>query len=417
MKILFINQFFWPDLAPTGVLLTDFARLLDARGYQVSVICGSASYAGADDASARPNVKRIRVPTLRFGRGGMARILSYASFLISAFACALAKSISGESPDVVITMTTPPLTSLIGACLKKLKGVKHYVWEMDMYPDVAVDLGVVGEQSLFARAVGSLADFGRSNADLIVALGDCMKDRLLARGVPESKIRIAGNWADGDLFNPVPKSVSCDQLILVYGGNLGMGHDVETLSQAVRALRSDRRLKFLFIGGGERMRALHAASEDAGLENVEFIPYVTRERLNEIMKTADIGLVTQNPGCVGSIVPSKFYCIAAAGLPILYIGAAHATPARLIDRFQCGWFVQAGASQSLESLLRRLADDRSQVLQSGKAALQAFRELWDRPIAVRHLAETLDLWSGAARSGNDLKDVKAGSTEPAADVP
>jgi glycosyltransferase involved in cell wall biosynthesis len=202
----------------------------------------------------------------------------------------------------------------------------------------------------------------------------------------------------------------------VYAGNLGLGHDVETLSQVIKGLRSDGRLKFLFVGGGERMKALHAACEDAGLENVEFVPYVTRERLNDIMSTADIGLVTQNPGCVGSIVPSKFYSIAAAGLPILYIGAAHATPARLIDRFQCGWFVQAGASERLESLLRRLADDRSEVLQSGKAALEAFRELWDRPIAVRHLAETLELWSSAASSGIDLKDVKADAAEPVADV-
>jgi hypothetical protein len=73
MKILFINQFFWPDLAPTSVLLTDFARFLEACGCQVSVICGSTTYAGAD-ASARPNVKSIGVPTLRFGHGGMARV-------------------------------------------------------------------------------------------------------------------------------------------------------------------------------------------------------------------------------------------------------------------------------------------------------------------------------------------------------
>ncbi len=134
------------------------------------------------------------------------------------------------------------------------------------------------------------------------------------------------------------------------------------------------------------------------LENVQFLSYVPRERFNDIMKTADIGLVTQNPDCVGSIVPSKFYSIAAAGLPILYIGASQATPARLIGQFQCGWFVPAGQSQVLESLLRRLADDRAQVLRLGEAALAAFHELWDRPVALQHLAEMLDLSAGAAAS-------------------
>ncbi len=86
------------------------------------------------------------------------------------------------------------------------------------------------------------------------------------------------------------------------------------------------------------------------LQNVQFLSYVPRERFNEIMKTAGIGLVTQNPDCVGSIVPSKFYSGAAVGTPILYIGAAHAAPARLMDQFQCGSFVQAGQSGSARGI-------------------------------------------------------------------
>jgi glycosyltransferase involved in cell wall biosynthesis len=320
-------------------------------------------------------------------------MLSYASFLITAFA----KALSVESPDVVITMTTPPLTSLIGACLKKVRGVKHYIWEMDMYPDVGIDLGVVSRSSVFTRTIGCFADWGRNHSDRIIALGDCMKDRLVARGVPADKIRIAGNWADGDIFQAAHnKPIFRDQLTIVYTGNLGLGHDIETLSQALLGVRSDGRFRFLFLGGGERMKALQSFCGENRLENVQFISYVARERLNEIIKTADIGLVTQNPDCVGSIVPSKFYSMAAAGLPILYIGAAHATPARLIDEFRCGWFVPAGHSQFLESLLKQLADDRAQILHSGKAALAAFRELWDRPVAVQHLAKMLDLNGGIA---------------------
>jgi colanic acid biosynthesis glycosyl transferase WcaI len=256
---------------------------------------------------------------------------------------------------------------------------------------VAVDLGVVSPDSMFTRIVGGLADWGRSRADRVIALGDCMKDRLLARGVPDEKIRIAGNWADGDLFKPARKPIRLDELTITYTGNLGMGHDVETLCQTLIAVRSDARLRFVFVGGGERMKTLQSFCQENGLGSVQFLPYVTRERLNEIMSEADIGLVTQSPSCVGSIVPSKFYSLAAAGLPILYVGAAHATPAKLIDQFQCGWFVPVGHSQAMASLLRKLADDRAGVSRAGNAALEAFRELWDRPVAVQHLAQMLDL--------------------------
>ncbi len=386
MRILLINQFFWPELAATSVLLTDFVRFLSAQGYEVTVVCGATKYAGAE-VTPRPDVEIITVPALKFGRSRTGRTFSYLSFLGAAFV----KVILARRPDVIITMTTPPLTSLIGACLKKFSGIKHHVWEMDMYPDVAVDLGMVSPRSPFAFVVGQLADWGRRNADLVIALGECMKSRLVSRGVPEGKIRIAGNWADGEMFKPVEKPAYSEQLTIAYTGNLGMGHDVDTLFQALLDVRSDRRIRFLFVGGGERMKELQAFCEHNHLENVTFKPYVTRERLNEVMETVDIGLVTQNPDCVGSIVPSKFYSLAAVALPVLYIGAGHATPARLIDEFQCGWVVPVGRSKMLSSLLTRLADDRSQVRRSGEAALKTFRQLWDRPIAVQRLAEVLDL--------------------------
>ena len=395
MRILLINQFFWPELAATSVLLTDFSRFLQTQGHEVTVLCGAAKYAGKD-ATARPDVEVIEVPTLTFGRGSAARVLSYTSFLAAAFV----KTLNASVPDVVITMTTPPLTSLIGAYLKKRRGVKHYVWEMDMYPDVAIDLGIVSAHSPFAKLVGLFADFGRKHADRVIALGECMQDRLLARGIPAQKIRVAGNWADGGLFKPASKPVRSDRLTIAYTGNLGMGHDVTTLFDALLSVRSDDRLRFLFVGGGERMKALQSFCEENNLENVEFISYVTRERVNEIMSQADIGLVTQNPDCVGSIVPSKFYSLAAAGLPILYVGAARATPARLISQFQCGWFVPAGNSEMLGSLLRNLAGDSEQVRRAGQAALEAFRELWDRPVGVQHLAEMLNLAAMTTASKN-----------------
>ncbi len=200
MRILFVNQFFWPDLVATSVLLTDFARFLTEQGHNVTVLCGRGAYAGAD-ATTRPDVQILTVPCCQFGRLPGARIASYATFL----AGAVLRLFFVTKPDVVITMTTPPLTSLLGALMRKLRGVKHYIWEMDMYPDVAIDLGVVRADSLFARCVGKWADWGRAHSDRVIALGEDMKRRLLARGVPADKIRIAGNWADGGLFSAAPK--------------------------------------------------------------------------------------------------------------------------------------------------------------------------------------------------------------------
>src|SRR5436305_541454 len=80
---------------------------------------------------------------------------------------------------------------------KSLRGSRHCIWEMDVYPDVAVALGVLAKGSLLDRAIGGLSDFSRRRSDRVIALGPCMRDLLVGRGIPKEKIAIAENWVDG----------------------------------------------------------------------------------------------------------------------------------------------------------------------------------------------------------------------------
>ena len=136
MRYLLLNQFFAPDLAPTGHLLGDVVQEIASQGHDAAVVCARATYAGAAGGSEARSPERVRVlrtPCLPFGRGRGARLLSYASFYVGA----LWQSLWATDCDAVVTMTTPPMLSLIGTLLKKLRGVRHYIWEMDLYPDVA----------------------------------------------------------------------------------------------------------------------------------------------------------------------------------------------------------------------------------------------------------------------------------------
>src|SRR5690606_11157146 len=125
-----------------------------------------------------------------FSRGHAARLLSYASY----FAAAIWHGMRIPAPDVAITLTTPPLLSAVGLLLQKLRGARHYIWEMDMYPDVAVDLGMLRADAVISRATGAIADSVRMRADAVIALGECMRGRLIERGIPASRIRVAENW-------------------------------------------------------------------------------------------------------------------------------------------------------------------------------------------------------------------------------
>ncbi len=384
MRILLINQFFWPDSAATSQLLTDLAVEMAARGHEVHAICADGSYALAS-AGPPPEVTIHRVKAAPFRRGTLGRVVSYASFYVGAARLALTL----PRADLLLTLTTPPLISLVGTVLKRLRGGRHFIWEMDVYPDVAVSLGYLPAGGLVERAIGLLSDFSRRRADGIIALGECMRDRLLARGIPGAKIQVAHNWADGEAIQPIPRPGDPAKLVVLYSGNLGLAHDVDTVAGAMLALRGDERFQFVFTGGGPRRAELEAFCEREALRSVEWRGYVQRESLGASLGAGDIGLVTQQRSCLGAVVPSKVYGLLAAGRPVLFVGPPEATPARILRQFGCGWHVDCGDTAGLTALLETLAAKPELVREAGARARAALLAHFDLPLGVARLSEML----------------------------
>jgi putative colanic acid biosynthesis glycosyltransferase WcaI len=391
MHILVMNQFFWPDTAATGQLLADVTRLVDPSVHTVTVLCGAAPY-GVVDATPPPPVKIVRLGSVAFSRGKIGRVVSYMSF----FAAAAMHGSRGPKPTVVLTMTTPPLLSLLGTLLKRLRGSRHFIWEMDLYPDIAVDLNVLKPRSWMTRLIGSVADFSRKRADGIIALGEDMKARLVARGIPGHKIIVAENWADGCEISPVPFQEG--PFVVHYSGTFGLAHEERTILAAMRELRDDCRFRFVFAGGGARRQRLEAFCRAERIGAAEFRPYAKRSDLSGSLAEGHVGLVTQIPETQGSIVPSKVYGIMAAGRPVLYIGPQGTTPADIIERYECGWRIEPGDTQGLVGLLRRLEQDRGLLNDAGVRARRAFEAQYDKPIGVARVLSILGISETPART-------------------
>jgi colanic acid biosynthesis glycosyl transferase WcaI len=382
MRILVINQFFWPDTAATGQLLTDVTRGIDPNVHAVTVLCGTSDY-GAVDTTSPPRVKIVRRRGMAFSRGNIGRVASYASF----FAGAAARSVWGPKPALVLTLTTPPLISLLGTLLKSLRGSRHFMWEMDLYPDIAVDLSVLKPRSLVTRLIGTVADFSRKRADGIIALDDDMKARLVARGIPEHKILVAENWADGCEILPAPFEEG--PLVVHYSGTFGLAHEEHTISEAMRRLRNDSRFRFVFVGGGARRERLERFCRSEGIGTAEFRPYERRSELGRSLARGHLGLVTQIPATVGAVVPSKTYGIMAAGRPVLYVGPPGTTTARVLERHGCGWRIEPGDAAGIVRLLERLEGNRGLLREAGAQARRVFEKYYDRPIGVARILSIL----------------------------
>ena len=199
MRILFLNQYYIPDVAATGQLMADVAEELAAQGHEVHVICSRRSYYGGA-AEFMPyevtnGVYIHRVRATGFGRGRpVGRMIDYVSFYV----LAAWRALRLVKMDVCMALTTPPFIALIGLMLRRLRGTKMLVWTMDVYPEVAVAFDVLREKSLLYRFLARVSRRVSRDAVAVIALGDVMAERLKEAGVPHNKIVVVHNWVPGE---------------------------------------------------------------------------------------------------------------------------------------------------------------------------------------------------------------------------
>lgn len=392
MRIVLLNQFFWPDAVATSHILTDVACAL-AQSHEVTAICGRSKT--ADRNSGRdlgPKLTVIRTRTFGSGSKKLSRVISYLTFLAGAAFHALRV----DKPDVYVTLTTPPLLPILGSLISLLRSVRHVIWEMDVYPDIATEVGYFKKDGWIDRLSGLAINWSRRRADVMIALGEDMKTRLHSHGICADKIRVVENWADGDQITPLP--FPDGPLIVQYSGNFGLAHETATITRLIERLQNHEDIKFVFVGGGSRLPPLMKLCETQGIHNVEFKEYRHHSELGKSLSESHLGLVTQLPETVGCVVPSKIYGIMAAGRPLLFIGPNHSTPAEHIRHCECGWHIQPGDVDGLEQLLLDLNRNRNAITEAGVKARNKFDRSFHRAIGVAQIMGIL----GSEPSVNDI---------------
>ena len=413
MRLVFVNRFFHPDHSATSQILTDLCFALAARGHEVHVVTSRLRY---DDASlALPanetasGVAVHRVWTSRFGRGALpGRAMDYLTFYLSALA-RLARL--ADRNTILVAKTDPPMISVVAALAARATGARLVNWTQDLFPEVAVAVGMRMMRPLIARWLAVVRDWSLACAARNVVIGEQMRARLLARGLPHSKIAVIHNWADGAVIAPGPRVTETvgapaegteanplrrewgldGKFVVGYSGNLGRAHEFATLLDAAGKLahREDGEdgedgedIVFLFIGGGHQLGALKAEAGRRGLANLQFRPYQPRERLAQSLGACDAHLVTLRAGLEGLVLPSKFYGIIAAARPVLYVGAGEGEIPELVRAAECGAVFAVGDAAALADCIRRMAADRSVASRWGANGRRLFDERFAMPIAI-----------------------------------
>lgn len=379
MKVLLLNQFFPPDLAPTGQMAAELAEDLVASGIEVTALASRGRYLGGRVLTRRERFRGIdvvRVAATSLGKRTLLhRAVDYASFYLTASA-ALATL---PRHDVVIALTTPPLIAATGLLARLLKRSRLVYWIQDLYPEVAVAFGALRPRSAAARSMAAVSRAVLRRADRVVALGEAMRARCIAAGARAERTVVIPNWADAAAVTPVAHAenplrrdlADGARAVVMYSGNMGRAHDMATLVEAARLLADRRDVRFVFAGDGVRRAEVESAASK--LPNVRLSAYQARERLSESLSAGDLHLVSLAAEVEGLLEPSKVYGIMAAGRPALYVGPPGSEVARTIAAERCGAVFPNGDASGLARRIRELVDDaagRSELGARGRAALE-----------------------------------------------
>ncbi|MDH3414012.1 MAG: glycosyltransferase family 4 protein [Gammaproteobacteria bacterium] len=392
MKIIFLNRFFCPDHSATSQLLTDLAFYLANSGRPVTVITSrqriDAPKAELPDREQINGVAVYRVWTTTSSRASITgRALDYFTFYIFAGWRLFRLCRAG---DVVVAKTDPPLISVIAAMVTKVRKAKQVNWLHDLFPEVAISLGVGALSGWVGRMLRRVRNWSLKSARVNVVLGRRMAAVLKSEGVDPDRITIIHNWCDGQTIRPLSRSRNTlrkswrlgDAFVVMYSGNLGRAHEFKEIVQAARMLKQRSDIIFLIVGDGVKRSWLEAEIIRRGLRNIRLEGYQPRERLGESLSAGDVHLVSLRPELEGLIVPSKFYGVAAAGRPTLFIGSSEGEIARILEQAKCGLTVSPGDGEALSKKIVDLAADPDGRKAMGRAARKVFEQRFDRPIAL-----------------------------------
>lgn len=409
MRVLLLSQWYTPEPTPK---IHSLGHGLVMQGHSVSAITGFPNYPQGKiypgyrqqlwQREERDGVRVLRLPLYpSHDRAAPRRALNYLSFAASA-AC-LAPFLS-EGADIM-WVYHPPLT--VGLPALSLSLVKRipFVYEIqDMWPETIASTGMVSN-GLATRALGALAKRIYQRASALIVVSPGFKRNLINKGVPADKIHVIPNWADEDIYRPVPYDRALaaehgllDRFNVIFAGNLGAAQALRTVLDAAAQLRDLADVQFVLIGDGLDQAALRQRAAEQGLANVRFIGRQPERQIPSFLAIADVLLIHLKRDPLFEItIPSKTTAYLACGRPILAAVAGDA--AEVVREANAGVVCPPQDPEALAASVRVLHKmsraEREAFGQAGRAAflqnftrsrlLERYQELFHQ-VVERHQA-------------------------------
>jgi glycosyltransferase involved in cell wall biosynthesis len=399
LQLTICTEFYPPDYAATGQLIEELALQLEKLGMPIRIFTGQPGYAfHKSSASSIEYAGKLRIQRSSASRLWHSRIRGKGiNGLLFFLRAALHLLNPKRRGDLVLLTTAPPFLPILGYLANLCLGLPYICLIYDLYPDIAVELKVVSAKSWLTKLWSLLNKKVWKRANHIIVLSSTMKERMQA-SCPDigDKISVIHNWADPEWITPMPKQKNwfahryslVDTFTVLYSGNMGRCHDMDTILEAARQLQNEP-IRFLFVGEGAKRRDCIEQVRNLGLKNCKFLPYQEKQDLPYSLTACDLSLVSVNFGMEGLVAPSKLYGTLAAGRPVAVVCEPHSYLRTLVAEAKCGATFRNGDGTGVANFIRFLASDRQMADRMGNAGRQYLQKNFTPEIIAQEYLEVL----------------------------
>ena len=376
-----LTGYFLPEKAASIYLTENRLEAFAKAGFD-TVIWASRPTRGLSDEEYQEYKKKYletmyggkvtvhRFTMFREGKNPLLRALRYSlNWIIQ-----LWKGLREKDVDCIYLASTPPIQGLLGAFIKKFRGIPFVYNLQDIFPDSLYNNGLANKGGILWKIGRVIENFTYKHADKIIVISEDFKKNIMAKGVPEEKIVVVYNWVDQNAVVNVERennklfdkyNLDRSKFYIEYSGNIGLSQNMDMLLEVMEDLQDNYPdINLVLVGEGAYKAQVEKIVVDKKLNNVVMLPFQPYEDISYVFSLGDAGLVISKPGTGAASVPSKTWSIMSASRPVL----ANFDENELKDILagnECGIFTKAGDKEAFKQSVITLYENRELCRQYG----------------------------------------------------
>jgi glycosyltransferase involved in cell wall biosynthesis len=393
MHVLLICDAYPPEVRSASLLTFDFASALTERGHRVTVVTTYPQYNLAAGAArdypldtTENGVRVIRLRTLPIHKVGFLKRGVGEMSLPFTFASRI-KELVRDTVDVIEVYSPPLPLAMAGWMLKRHYDCPLVVNVQDLFPQNALDLGLVRNGPVFWGLL-ALERAAYAAADMITVHSVGNRNFLLEkRNLAPAKATVVSNWVDPRAFTRATTTepgkyrrqfnLGAD-FVMLFAGVLGPAQGLDVVVDAAWELRSESGLRVLLVGDGTEKTRLVEKVKSRGQQNVQFENFVSKDEYPKLLAECDAGLVSITAEYHTPVVPGKLLGYMAGGIPVLAALNLESDGHSILRDSGAGYSVAGNDVAGLAAAMRRLRDDSSLRSQMGERGRRYAMEHFDR---------------------------------------